>query len=257
MNLADIVPFAHQLCDQAAAITQRYFRQPLTIISKSDTSPVTIADRESEQHIREQIHQRFPDHAIIGEEYGASGASPWQWIIDPIDGTRSFISGFPTYATLLALLHHGAPVLSIINMPALGERFIATRDSNIRLNDTPIHCAQTSILANAKLQSTDPGMFSAQQWQQRQQLARHVALDRFNGDGYLYAMLAAGWIDIVCEADLKPYDYLPLMLIVEQAGGVISDWQGKSLTMQSNGEVLAAATPALHRAALAALNAED
>ncbi|UJF25177.1 histidinol-phosphatase [Suttonella sp. R2A3] len=254
MNLANILPFANQLCDQAATITRSYFRASIDVINKSDDSPVTIADRETEALLREHINERFPDHAIIGEEYGISGQSAWQWVIDPIDGTRSFISGFPTYATLLALLHDGAPVLSIIDMPILGERFIATREQPTTLNGAVIRCQQTHELAKAKLQSTDPDMFTSVQWQKRQQLAKQVALNRFNGDGYLYAMLAAGWIDLVCEADLKPYDFLPLMLIVEQAGGVISDWQGKPLTLNSSGEVLASATGELHSAALTHLN---
>lgn len=248
-----LTTFAHTLCDEAAVITQRHFRRPLTIDHKSDASPVTIADRDCEAHLRERIRTRYPDHAILGEEFGASGDSEWQWIIDPIDGTRSFISGFPTYATLIALLHHQQPVLNIINMPALGERFTATTEQTSQFNGQPIHTSTTTELAQARLQSTDPHMFTPEQWARRQQLIPHVALERFNGDGYLYAMLAAGWIDLVVEADLKAHDFLPVMLLVQQAGGIISDWSGQALTPQSNGEILAAATPALHQAALAKL----
>ena len=256
-NPSELLPFVHLLCDEAAKITLDHFRQSIDVMQKKDASPVTIADQNTEAILRKQILNKYPEHAIIGEEFGQSGGGDWQWIIDPIDGTRSFISGFPTYATLIALLHHQRPVLSIIDMPALGERFVAIKDQATTLNNRDISVSSVTALHEAKLQSTDPGMFNAEQWQQRQNLAQHVALDRFNGDGYLYAMLAAGWIDLVVEADLKPHDFLPLLLIVEQAGGVITDWSGNSLTEASCGEVIAAATPELHQAALKQLQSAD
>lgn len=256
-NPTELLPFVQQLSDKAANITLRHFRQSIDVMQKKDASPVTIADQDTEAMLREHILAQFPNHAIIGEEFGQSGDSEWQWVIDPIDGTRSYISGFPTYATLIALLHNQQPILSVIDMPALSERFIAIRNHPTTLNGQQISVSSTTVLQNAKLQSTDLGMFNTQQWQQRQTLAQHVALDRFNGDGYLYAMLAAGWIDLVVEADLKAHDFLPLLLIVEQAGGVITDWSGKPLTAESNGEVIAAATPALHQAALEQLQSHN
>ncbi|MBV7434254.1 hypothetical protein KRX19_04360 [Cardiobacteriaceae bacterium TAE3-ERU3] len=256
-NPAELLPFVHLLCDEAAKITLNHFRQSIDVMQKKDASPVTIADQNTEAMLRKQILKKYPNHAIIGEEFGLSGGGEWQWVIDPIDGTRSFISGFPTYATLIALLHHQQPVLSVIDMPALGERFVAIKDRPTTLNGQSISVSSIDTLNNAKLQSTDPGMFTQQQWQKRQQLAKNVALDRFNGDGYLYAMLAAGWIDLVVEADLKPHDFLPLLLIVEQAGGMITDWSGNPLTAESDGEVIAAATSALHQAALKQLQSTN
>lgn len=250
----EYLAFASTLCDKARTITGKYFRQLIDVKDKNDNTPVTVADQETEMILRKMITSAYPEHAIIGEEYGNSGKSALQWVIDPIDGTRSFISGFPIYCTLIALLYQDEVLLSIIDMPQLNERFTAAHDKNTNLNGKPIHTSKQTNLKKATVFSTDPGMFTPEQFAQRQALTRLCKLERWSGDGYLYAMLAAGWIDLVIEADLKPYDFLPLQRIVEQAGGVISDWQGKPLTRHSNGEVLACANRILQEQALAQLN---
>lgn len=242
--------FAEQLADNARTITGKYFRRELVVTRKADASPVTVADRETERCLRRLIHEHYPNHAIVGEEEGSSGTSSWQWIIDPIDGTKSFLSGFPVYCTLIALFHDQQPFLSLLDMPILDERFTATCDRSSEMNGTILRTRRTSRLEQALCYSTDPEMFTEIQKQRLAPLRDSLSLQRYGGDGYLYAMLAAGWIDLVVEADMKPYDYLPLILIVEQAGGVISDWEGRPLTWQSTGEILAAANPALHQAAL-------
>ncbi len=258
---SDFLAFAHQLADIARSVTLRYFRQPLTIESKADASPVTIADKTTEAQLREHIQRRFPDHGIIGEEQADKAAnSDYEWILDPIDGTRSFISGYPLYGTLICLLKNGEPIVSIIDMPALDERFFATADSATRYRQGQVEhncCTRDNTsLAEAMLFSTDAGMFNAREDAQVAELRQAVSLLRYNGDCYLYAMLAAGWIDIVLEADLQVYDFLPLMLVVQRAGGVISDWQGRPLHKNSCGQVLAAANLTLHRAALSLIKAE-
>lgn len=250
--LPEYIAFAEQLADEARAISLAYFRHPLATQWKSDASPVTQADQETEAHLRALIAARYPDHAILGEELGEQGDSPWRWIIDPIDGTRSYMSGHPLFATLIALYHHDQAVLNLIDMPALNERFIASREQATTFNGQPVH-TRAQPLEQAIVYSSDPGMFSAAQYATREQLAKHCALSRYGGDAYQYAMLAAGWIDIVIEADMKAHDFMPLVLIVEQAGGIISDWQGAPLTRHSKGEILACATPELHAQALAAL----
>lgn len=250
----ELLSFAEQLADRARGITRQYFRQALSIIDKNDASPVTVADQETEAALRALINQHYPGHGIIGEEYGAqTSASPYRWIIDPIDGTRSFISGFPIYCTLIALLYHDKPVLSIIDMPMLDERFLAAGEGS-RLNGQTIRVSQCREISQALAYSTDPGMFDVRQYERHQQVARQVRQQRYTGDGYAYAMLAAGWIDLVVEAGMKIHDFLPLIPIIEEAGGIISDWQGQPLTTRSNGEILAAATPELHRQAMALLN---
>lgn len=246
----EFLRFANQLADHARTITLRYFRQPIEVIAKNDASPVTIADRECEAALRQSIHETYPEHAIIGEEHGISGNSDYQWILDPIDGTKSFISGFPIYCTLIALLYRGKPIVSIIDMPALNERFTAAYDQNTTLNGIPIHTNTQTALCEATCYTTSPDMFTAEQSLKVNQLRNHIRLQRFTGDGYCYAMLAAGWIELVVEADMKVYDFLPLILIIEKAGGIITDWQGNPLTLNSHGDILAAASEALHRAAL-------
>lgn len=251
----EFLDFAHVLADAARQVTLSYFRRPLAIENKADSSPVTIADKSTEALLREHINQRYPDHGIIGEEHAEqTGAGIYEWILDPIDGTRSFISGYPLYGTLICLLKDGAPIVSIIDMPAQDERFFATAESQTcyRKGNTEqlLHTSHCRHIAEAMLFSTDATMFNAGEDAQIADLRQAVAMVRYNGDCYLYAMLAAGWIDIVLEADLKVYDFLPLMLVVQQAGGVISDWQGEPLTKHSQGQVLATANPTLHQAAL-------
>ncbi len=255
---AEYLDFAQQLADSAREITLSYFRQPLGIEGKADGSPVTVADKKTEAALRQRIGQRYPDHAITGEEQAAKpGTSHYEWIIDPIDGTRSFISGYPLYGTLICLLENGAPVVSVIDMPALDERFYASVDSKTTYRKGQYeNFASTGSchqLAEAMLFSTDYGMFTAAEQRIADALRKRVGMVRYNGDCYLYAMLSAGWIDIVLESDLKVYDFLPLRLIVEQAGGMISDWQGRPLSKESSGQVLATANATLHQQALAML----
>ncbi len=254
----DYLAFAHQLADSARDITLSYFRRPLDIDNKQDGSPVTAADKATESALRAQISERFPGHAILGEEFDDKhGDSPYEWILDPIDGTRNFMTGYPLYGTLICLLKYGEPVVSIIDVPAMDERFFASADSPAHYRkgqQTQVLATNPCVsLADANLFSTDYGMFTAAENRQARGLRQAVNMVRYNGDCYLYAMLAAGWIDIVLEADLKPYDFLPLKLIVEQAGGIITDWQGNTLNKNSSGQLLAAANSSLHQHALSTL----
>lgn len=249
----DQIAFAHQLADEARRITLAYFRTSMNTQWKSDHSPVTLADRETESQLRAMIARRFPDHAVLGEEEGASGDSPWRWVIDPIDGTRSFMAGFPVFAVLIALYYEDRPLLNLIDMPALNERFFASAGTQTLLNQSPVR-TRSLPLAQALLYSSSPDMFGKAQFARRETVAQHCAQSRYGGDAYLYGMLAAGWIDMVIEADMKAHDFMPLILIVEQAGGVISDWQGNPLHLGSNGEILASANARLHEQALALLN---
>ncbi len=250
-----LLDFAQQLADSAREITLTYFRQPVDIEKKQDGSPVTIVDKKTERRLRQLIERYFPEHGIIGEEQAAKQTdSEFEWIIDPIDGTKSFLSGYPLYGTLIAVLQEGEPVVSVIDMPALDERFFACKD-------LPTQCTQSGVtktvttkpdcqLSQAICYSTDYTMFSKVEHQQLTLLRKSVSMLRYNGDCYLYAMLASGWIDLVVEADLKVYDFLPLCLIVEQAGGVITDWQGQKLDKNSIGQVIAASNQRLHQIAL-------
>jgi inositol-phosphate phosphatase / L-galactose 1-phosphate phosphatase / histidinol-phosphatase len=245
-NNEDFLTLAHQLADASGDIARRHFRGSLAVTLKSDASPVTQADREIEQILRERIITAYPGHGIIGEEFGNSGAdSPYQWVIDPIDGTKSFIAGYPLFCTLIALLHNGVPVLGLIDQPILNERWAALADATPA---EPYSAAAT--LTKASLATTSTGYFSAQQAQDFARLKAACASTTLGGDAYAYAMLAEGSLDVVVDGGMKPYDYLPLVCPLQAAGVTITDWQGAPLGLLSDGAVLAARTPALHAEAL-------
>ncbi len=250
-NLKDVCKFANELADTARQNTLKYFKQALVVENKQDLSPVTVADRETEFILREMISKNFPDHGIVGEELGVENVdAEFVWIIDPIDGTGSFITGLPLYGTLLSLLKNQNPVLGLIDMPVLKERWFATSNAITRYNNSPCRSSDCSDLSSAKLISTTIDMFSDTQLQLFNKLSSKVALRRFGGDCYCYGLLASGHVDLVVESDLKPYDYMAHVPIIEGSGGVISDWQGHPLRLDSGPQVVAAATPTLHQRAL-------
>lgn len=240
------VDFMHHLLDVSQNISMHYFRsEDLCVDTKSDASPVSVADKKSETAIRESIRKAYPHHGIIGEEFGTEnvGASPYTWIIDPIDGTRAFIAGRDTFANMVCLLENNRPILSGIGFPAKSERYMAY-DGKTTRNDVIIHVDTHVDIASAKTCHSGLHMFNDTQ---RVYLgavmdATHDVLE--TGDAYNYCRLCAGDNLVVCEADLQPYDFLPVQLMVQNAGGTITDWQGKDLTMDSIGEVLA--TPCNH-----------
>ncbi|TEA77553.1 histidinol-phosphatase [Allopusillimonas ginsengisoli] len=254
--LVEIALFAEDIATRSRAIALRNFRHPLAITTKADESPVTIADREVEQALRQAIGQRYPTHGILGEEYGTEHAdAEFVWSIDPIDGTRSFVSGHPLWGTLLGLLHRGHPVFGLIDIPVTSERWVGMANQPATLDGVPCHTRDTATLANAILYATDPDIFDAHEAPLFNTLSRAVYLRRYGGDCYSYGLLASGCIDLVMEAGLQPYDYLAVAPIIKAAGGIITDWEGKPLTMHSCGRVLAAANAGLHQQALACIHA--
>lgn len=258
MNMTGISHFASTLADAARSIVLPHFRQSLPVEHKADHSPVTRADREAEQRLRELIHQSYPEHGIVGEEYADEGRERrYRWVLDPIDGTKSFISGMPTFGALIALLDRNTPLLGLIDMPALNERWLGLASGVTTLNGRRCQTRAAEQLSEAILFATAPDMFCGDAQRSFQRLATAVQLQRFGADCYAYGLLATGYIDLVAEADLKPYDFMALIPIIEGADGVISDWQGQALSLESDGQVLAAATPALHQQALKVLNAES
>ncbi|MGB1239403.1 MAG: histidinol-phosphatase [Pseudomonadales bacterium] len=246
---------AEQALGLSRETIKQYFRQRISVDNKADDSPVTIADRLTEQRMRELIEARHPEHSILGEEHGvAHSDSPWQWVLDPIDGTKSFISGMPTFGTLVALTEDSAPRIGVIDMPMLDERWVGVKGEVTRYNGEPCKVSSVTELADAMLYCTEPNMYDAAQWQCFDALCQQVQLRRFGGDCYNYALLASGHIDLVVEGDLKYYDISALIPVVEGAGGVITDWRGEPLREGWDGLVVAAATQELHAAALEVLN---
>lgn len=247
---------AQDLVAAARPIARRYFRQRLTVEHKADASPVTVADRGIEAELRAILATRHPEHAIFGEEQGAERlGARFTWVIDPIDGTKSFVTGMPLFGTLIGLLEYGRPQLGLIDMPMLDELWIGQAGQGASLNGRPCRTSDCRDPAAATLYATSPDMFSGTELAAFERLSAQVGLRRFGGDCYAYALLAAGHIDLVAEVGLQPYDYLPLVPVIEGAGGVITGWNGEPLGLEADGRVVAAATPALHRWALETLSA--
>jgi len=257
------VAVSHRLADISGAIALSHFRSALAIDDKADASPVTIADRNAEAAMRELIRKEFPAHGIIGEEHGVERVdAEWLWILDPIDGTRSFINGVPLFGTLIGLWRRtdsGAiPVLGCINHPALKERWVGGTSVPTTLNGAPANSRPCAKLSDAALYSTAAEAFPETELRAFRRLASTVRQTRFGAtDCYGYAMVASGWTDIVCESALKLHDYAALIPVLEGAGARITDWNGHPLALESettvHGQVLACGDARIHAAALAAL----
>ena len=251
------IDLAMRLAEAAGAVVRRYFRTPVAVEDKADLSPVTIADREAEAAMRRLINAAAPEHGILGEEYGPerTGAE-WVWVLDPIDGTKAFITGKPSFGTLIALLHQGRPVLGVIDQAILGERWIGVAGRPTTLNGRAVRVRPCPELRLAALYATAPEMFCGDDAAAFEDLRRRVKLPRYGADCYAYGLLAAGFVDLVVEASLQPYDYLPLVPVIEGAGGITSDWQGRPLGLDNGGggRAIAAGDARMHRAALTILN---
>jgi inositol-phosphate phosphatase/L-galactose 1-phosphate phosphatase/histidinol-phosphatase len=243
------------LADAAGAEIRPYFRRPLVVDDKPDQTPVTAADRAAEAAMRALIEAHFPDHGIIGEEFGrVREEAEFVWVLDPIDGTKSFISGVPLFGTLIALTRRRRPILGIIDQPISRERWVGGAGRATILNGAPVHCRPCPLLAAATLFATTPDMFREGDATAFTRLSTAVKLVRYGADCYAYGLLAAGFIDLVLEASLKPYDFCAMVPIVEGAGGVATDWQGEALDLASDGRILVAGDRRAHLAALALLD---
>jgi myo-inositol-1(or 4)-monophosphatase len=248
---------AHDLADASGAVIAPYFRKRLSVENKAVSGafdPVTAADKAAERLIRKILTQRFPDHGVIGEEFANTvGKTPLTWVIDPIDGTRAFMSGMPLWGTLIGLMHGDAPVIGLMNQPYTRERFWGTPKGayarDIDGATRRIRTRSCGALADAVLMSTAPELFKPGIERRRfGQVAERVRMTRYGGDCYAYCMLAAGHVDLVVEAGLKIFDIVPLIPIIEAAGGVVTDWTGAPPI--AGGRVVAAGDAALHAAAL-------
>ena len=255
---------AEEMADAAGAAIRPYFRQPLAVESKADSSPVTVADRAAEQAIRAIIGSRRPQDGVVGEEFGSAGAeAEYVWVLDPIDGTKAFISGLPTFGTLIALLHEGRPVLGVIDQPVSGERWVGVTGEGADLRSAageaarPIRTRACESLGEASLFCTAREQFVGADGEAYTRLLERVGMSRYGLDCYAYAMLATGFVDLTVEAMLEPYDYLALAPVIEAAGGVMTDWAGAPLGLHSDGRVLAAGDARRHAEALSVLGGDD
>jgi myo-inositol-1(or 4)-monophosphatase len=247
--MRDFIAAAEAAADAAGAVIRPLFRSRLLVEAKGDASPVTEADKGAERTIRALLAERFPDHGILGEEFGPTAAdAEYVWVVDPIDGTRAFVTGRPVFGTLVGLMHHGRPMLGLIDQPATGERWIGLAGEPLRfrgpLGGTPGSrpCAK---LAEAELSCTSPDMFTPEEAPRFERVRKAARRVTWGGDCYGFGLLALGLVDAVVESDLKPWDWVALAPVVEAAGGRLTDWQGQPLRLDGPGQVIAVGDPAL------------
>jgi len=254
LSAATLLQAARDITATALATPLHHFRSGFNVEQKSDESPVTIADRETEAALRAAIAKRFPEHGILGEEYGSENLDrDVIWVIDPIDGTKSFISGSPLFGMLVAVLKGGQPVAGIIRMPALGECYAGSLETGSDRDGTPLACRKGVALDQAFLCINEANSILVDEPEIFARLMASGRYQRFTYDCFPYAQLASGQVDAVVDTNLQPYDYLPVVPVVEGAGGIITDWQGRALTLESDGRVVASASPEIHRELLKVL----
>lgn len=251
-ELDELKKFMKILASESSEIICRYFKQNLSVDVKSDKSPVTIADKLTEEKLRSLIEKEFPSHGIIGEEFGIkNGSAKFSWVIDPIDGTKSFISGAFDFGTLIALLEDGIPVLGMINHPVLQEMMIGDNRTTT-LNEEVVHVRECGKLADATLVTWD--LFKVEDYQDPRgfyELAKQVQFARTWGNCFGYALLASGFADISIDPIMSPWDIMALIPVVRGAGGVITDYQGKD---PLKGKSIVAASKGLHEKVICILN---
>ncbi|MBI1188112.1 MAG: histidinol-phosphatase [Alphaproteobacteria bacterium] len=270
-DLADLRAFADDLADAARAVILPHFRSDVAVTVKDGPrggfDPVTVADRAAEETIRRLIEARFPDHGIIGEEFGMKpAASPYSWVLDPIDGTRAFIAGLPLWGVLIALTYDGKPVLGIIDQPYIGERFtgwIADHDRGAALTTASgVRALKTRAcarLTDAVVATTDATLFDGAEAGGFEQVRQTAKLARYGCDCYAYAMVALGGVDLVIESGLAPWDVAALAPVIAGAGGEITDWRGRALdpdffaNASARAQIIAAGDPRPRDEALVAL----
>nr|WP_194298633.1 histidinol-phosphatase [Acetobacter fallax] len=250
------------LADVAGTVIRPYFRVPIGSDDKADQSPVTIADRMAERVMRAVLAERHPEHGILGEEFGLDNeGAGYRWTLDPIDGTRAFITGRPVFGTLIALTYDGEPVLGVIDQPVTGERWlgVAGRPTLFRSAATgvmrPIGTRRCAVLADADLSCTSVEMLEDAPRQVWGRLKDSVKRVSWGGDCYAYGLLAMGYIDVIAECAMKPWDWAALVPVVEGAGGRMTDWNGDPLRDGGDGTVLAVGDPALLNDAVKCLRA--
>jgi inositol-phosphate phosphatase/L-galactose 1-phosphate phosphatase/histidinol-phosphatase len=238
--------FVNEACDIAGQVTLNYFRKEIPIDDKQDKSPVTQADREIEQRLRDLIGKTFPNHGIIGEEFGVTNdKAEFVWIIDPIDGTRAFMTGKPLFGTIIGLMHNGKPTVGAINQAYTKERWFGIADQLATHNNQPIKVASPRKLEASRLYTGSPDMFRGEDFENYLSLCRSAKWPQYGCDCYAYGLLAMGWTDLVVEKRLKIYDVAGVIPIITGAGGFTGDWDLNPVTVDFNGCFVASSTKEL------------
>lgn len=246
-----LLDFANNLAEASGAILRRRFRQNIAVELKGDSSPVTEADRETEGELRRLIAARFPEHGVIGEEYGADRPeAEFVWVLDPIDGTKSFITGRPLFGTLIALCRATRPVLGIIDHPAIGERWTGAAGQPTRFNGAPVTVRPCAEIGHAAMFGSSPHSKRPENEAAFDRVRRAARQVLYSSDCYAYGLIACGFADLCVEFGIGVHDFLAVVPVLEGAGGMITDWSGAPLTTRSGDKVVAVGDVAVHRATL-------
>lgn len=243
--------------DTSGALIREYTRKPFQVEIKGDGSPSTSVDQAAEDRIREIISAEHPDHGILGEEREATAPdNEFVWVIDPIDGTLPFLAGIPVFGTLLALLHNGLPVLGIIDMPMTAERWIGAEGRQTTRNGRPVHTRDCADLSMALMSTSNPDYYDHTNAPALQRLKQATRFAVYGGSCMFYAQIASGRVDICIDVKFKAWDYMALIPVVQGAGGVFTDWEGRAAGLQSGSQYIAAGDPRIHAQALKVLSGQ-
>ena len=251
-----MVEFAHVLADAAGEIVRAAARSRRVVYRKADASPVTEIDREVELRLRETIAARFPDHGIIGEEFGDHRREAEHvWVLDPIDGTKAFMAGLPVYGTLVGLARGGRPVLGIVEQPVTRERWTGIDGDGTWYNGERVHAGACRRLSDALVCTTSHEYYEGENAGAFRRIVSGSRWMVYGGNCHAFAQVACGFVDVALEAKVGVYDYCALVPVVENAGGVMTGWRGEPLTIEpaKGGRILASANPVLHEAAMGCL----
>ena len=256
-SLQEYLNFANKLADEANTISMKYFRTSLDIENKSDETPVTIADKNTELKLRSMIEKEYPNHGILGEEFDSINPdAEFIWVIDPIDGTKSYLAGHKDFGNLISLTQNKKPIIGIINCPAHEERWVGAKNQNSTLNKQPTRTSSVTKIEDAYFFSSglyfdEPHLRNAVD-----KIKHKVKYYRYGGDCYMYGMVASGLIDFVIEDTLKVHDYMALVNVIEGSGGKVTDKFGNEITTDSRGSCIASANEKLHSELISLINEE-
>jgi inositol-phosphate phosphatase/L-galactose 1-phosphate phosphatase/histidinol-phosphatase len=249
------VPFVNEMADVARGIALKYFRQNLVIDEKEDKSPVTKGDREIESTLRALIKQRFPEHGIIGEEYGKKDEGvEFVWVIDPIDGTKAFATGKPLFGTIIGLVHNNRPVVGLIDQAFTKERWLGITDQFCLYNNELTKVAPPRSLSGARFYTAAPEMFHGDYFENFETIRKSSKWALYGCDCYAYGLLALGCVDLVMEQYLAPHDIMGLIPVIKGAGGHVTDWNGNEIGLDTDGKIIAASSKELAAEALSVIN---
>ena len=243
-----LIKLANECADESGKIIKKYFRKKMQISIKKDNTPFTRADVEGEKVIKELILKKDPQSGFVGEETKkVNPNNEYCWVVDPLDGTKSFITGKPTFGTLIGLLKNNKPVLGVLNQPISNERWVGIAGQVTKYNNKKVRVRKCKSIKGAKMYATSPMMFQGKNQKIYKNVRTKTGECLFGADCYAHGLMALGLVDIIFEANLKPWDYIASASIISGAGGKITDWDGNNINLESDGRILATGDPNIHK----------